>query len=78
MGIHMNDSGRYNRRDDAYVEEKVRQRDERDLKRSELEREVQGDAVTEKRRSPFVIVAWIVAAALAMLAVLVLMGIVHL
>jgi hypothetical protein len=51
----------------------VRQRQERDL-----QREVQGDGATEKRRSPLVIVAWIVAGALAMLAVLVLMGLVHL
>jgi hypothetical protein len=74
----MNDPGRYNRRDDAYVEEKVRQRQERDLKRSSSEREMQGDGATEQRRGPLVIVAWIVIAALAMLVVLMLMGIVHL
>jgi hypothetical protein len=50
----------------------VRQRQERDLQRCDLEREVQGDGATEKRRSPLVIVAWIVAGTLAMLAVLVL------
>jgi hypothetical protein len=56
----------------------VRQRHERDLERSELEREAQGDSAAEKRRSTLVIVAWIVVAALAILAVLVLMGNVHL
>jgi hypothetical protein len=62
----------------AYTEETARQRQERDLKRSDLEREVQGDGAADTRRSPLVIVAWIVAAALVVLAVLVLMGIVHL
>jgi hypothetical protein len=62
----------------AYTEETVRQRHERDLERSDLEREVQGDGAAEKRRSPLVIVAWTVAGALAVLAVLVLMGLVHL
>jgi hypothetical protein len=62
----------------AAAEETFRQRHERSRSRSDLEREVQGDDVADKRRSPLVIVAWIVVAALAMLAVLVLMGVVHL
>jgi hypothetical protein len=63
---------------EVYTEETVRQRHERDLERSDLEREVQGDGAYQLRRRPLVIVAWIVAAALGMLAVLVLMDIVHL
>jgi hypothetical protein len=62
-GIHMDPLS-----NPQWYEEGERQRLERDLERSELEREVQGDGAAEKRRSPLAIVAWIVAAALAVLA----------
>ena len=56
----------------------MRQRHERDLERSELEREAEGDAASDARRSPLAIVAWIVAGAVFVLAVLALTGKIHL